>query len=353
MASNRDWGVASASLTQPPFAGPNDPSIVIFPDPIPQAVINEVHATLGATWNVDACILYKRTDTLYWFECIAHPTSPSTFGDLAIVRGAIQSTIGATGQIWSYSSILGGNRHRLGTDVLDLDIQIGDTSNAGIKITKNPFTIPAVVTIGAGIGGGTSGTINLEAGTGVGVINLTALGGTNVTGPHLIAPQSVGQEVEIQDIGGTPISVPRGSRSSNQSTGNSGAIGTTETAVITITNFVWRANRAYRVEFGPAITASLTTNVGQFRLRKTNATGTLWGDAAAFGPSGAPPNIAASGCFYVRRNTGSDLTATVVLTLQASSAGTVTQIGQAAAQRYLSIVDCGHTADFPFAFAVT
>lgn len=353
MGSNRDWGVDSATLTQPPFAGPGDPSIVIFPDPIPQAIRDEVHASLGATWEVDACILYRRTETLYWWEAIVHPTAPTSFGSIAIVRGLIDSATGATAQMWVYSSVIGGNRHRLGTDTLDLDIQIGDPANAGIAITKNPLTIPAVVTIGAGIGGATNGVVNIEAGTAAGTINLTADGGTTINGPATHVMQNATDDLNVTDFGGSAISMDRGQRGSTQSSSNSAAIGTTETAILTISSFVWRANRAYRVEFGYSHVTSLTTNVGWYRLRKTNAAGTLWGDNGAFGPSGAPPKIHAQGVFWVRRNTGSDLTATVVLTLVASSAGTVTQQGDATAQRHLRIKDAGDAADFPWAFAVT
>lgn len=351
-----DWNVRGSSLTQPPFAGDNDPSIVIFPDPIPQAVRDEVHSSIGATWEVIACVLYRRTSTLYWFEALARPSAPSSFGDLAIVRGAIDSSIGATGQIWSYSSIIGGNRHRYGTDPIDLDIRIGDPASCGITITKVPFTIPAHMTIGAGSGAG-DGTVDIISGdAGVGFINLTSGvngGGVVVTGAHLIAPPAIGREIEIQDVGGSAISVPRGQRGSSSSTSNSAAVGTTETVIVTISNFVWRANRAYRCEYGPSIVTSLTTNVGQFRIRKTNAAGTLWGNAGAHGPSGSSPPINAMGQFFVRRNTGSDLTATIVLTLQAQTSGTATQQGTADTPRYLTVVDVGHAADHPFAFAVT
>lgn len=181
--NNADWGVPSPTLFQP-FNGP--PDIVIFPFPIPVEIINAVHAALGATWSTIEAILYRKSTTQYWFDALAVPSSPTTFGDYAICRGAINSTTGIVSQIWSYSGAIGGTRHRLGTQALDLDIQIGDPANAGITITKNPLTIPSVVTIGAGIGGGTNGVINLEAGTGAGTINLTAPGNITAKSPFVV-----------------------------------------------------------------------------------------------------------------------------------------------------------------------
>lgn len=154
--NNADWGVPNSTLTQP-FTGP--PDIVIFPDPIPVAIVNAIHSALGATWSVIAAILYRKTTTQYWFDALAVPSAPTTFGDYAVCRGAINGATGIVSQIWSYSGIIGGTRHRLGTQSLDLDIQIGDPANAGITITKNPLTIPAAIAIGTGTGG----TIDLTA----------------------------------------------------------------------------------------------------------------------------------------------------------------------------------------------
>ena len=47
MASNRDWGVSSQSLTIPPFAGPTDPAIIIGPD-IPPELVTYYSGTLVA-----------------------------------------------------------------------------------------------------------------------------------------------------------------------------------------------------------------------------------------------------------------------------------------------------------------
>lgn len=145
----------------------------------------------------------------------------------------------------------------------------------------------------------------------------------------------------------------RGLLTSVSSTSNSSAIGTTETAVLTLSNVVFRARRAYAVRYGSQIICSLTTNVGIFRARKTNATGTLWGGSPAYGPSGAPPNIAAQGEFVIKRAADSDLTATIVLTLQASSSGTATHVGANPSARYMRIVDIGDDASYPEGFAIT
>jgi hypothetical protein len=43
-----EWGVRSQQLTQPPFAGPNDPATIIFPSPIPAELV-AFYAIEGST----------------------------------------------------------------------------------------------------------------------------------------------------------------------------------------------------------------------------------------------------------------------------------------------------------------
>jgi hypothetical protein len=136
------------------------------------------------------------------------------------------------------------------------------------------------------------------------------------------------------------------------STVSSAAVGA-ETVVLTMTNVLFPQGRAFCCDFGSMMTASLGTNVGEFRLRATNAGGTPYGDTGAFGPSAAAANIHAGGQFFLRRAFGSDFTVTVVLTLQASGGGTVTQVGTVFGPRFVLIRDIGAYSDYPNAVSVT
>src|SRR5574342_432033 len=168
------------------------------------------------------------------------------------------------------------------------------------------------------------------------------VGGTDPVGPTFDPARTTwwGEWMTLHGIAsGANYPLGRGFRPSVSSVANSAAIGTTETVSLS-NSFTFKDGRTYAVICGSQITASLSTNVGIFRIRKTNAAGTLWWAMGAFGPSGAPPNIN-SQCFaYLRRAAGAgDLTATVCLTLQASSSGTVTHIGSTTTPRYMHLRD--------------
>ena len=56
-------------------------------------------------------------------------------------------------------------------------------------------------------------------------------------------------------------------------TGNSAAIGATETAVLTTAVTTFRAGRAYRVKLAGRLACSVANSAPVLRIRKTNATG--------------------------------------------------------------------------------
>jgi hypothetical protein len=203
--------------------------------------------------------------------------------------------------------------------------------------------VPRTVAIGDFFGGRTDGTfLDINGVTGA-ALNPAASNYSSV---------NIGQNVDLS-LGN--ISAGRGIlTNANASSGsNSAAIGAAETAIVTLTNVLFPQNRAFVAEFGSMVTASLSTNTAHFLLRATNAGGTLYGDAGAFGPSGAAAPVAANGRLFLRRALGSDLTTTVVLTMVASGGGTVTQTAFAYSPRYMIIRDIGAYNDYPNAVPVT
>lgn len=190
---------------------------------------------------------------------------------------------------------------------------------------------------------------DIDTQRGTGAQTLVFIGSSGARDGVRTGALSLEDNVDLQLDG---LSQGRGLRAVASATSNSSAIGTTETAILTVSSFTWQAQRAYRVSFGNKITCSASTNVGTFRLRKTNATGAVLGDAGAYGPSPAAPDVAASSHFYVRRTLTTDLTATVVLTLQAS-AGTVTQTAASTQPRFVIIEDVGDAGDWTHAVAIS
>lgn len=140
-----------------------------------------------------------------------------------------------------------------------------------------------------------------------------------------------------------PPSVPQGIFS----TSNSSAINTTETVVLTATNVVFRAGVAYEAHVHCGLFGDAVGRLASVRLRKTNAAGADWGEYYRMetkGISGATA-VPGGGMLYLVRTAATDLTATVVVTLQAS-AGTVTMLASAATPRRLVIVPVGDATDF-------
>lgn len=141
--------------------------------------------------------------------------------------------------------------------------------------------------------------------------------------------------------------VPAGAPQGLPLTSPSSAIGTSETAVLTATSVVFRANVAYKASIHGGAFGDAAARLGSFRLRKTNAGGADWGEYYRIETKGisAATGVPTTGTVYLIRNAGTDLTADVVVTLQAS-AGTVTWHASAATPRRLVIEPCGDAADY-------
>jgi hypothetical protein len=137
------------------------------------------------------------------------------------------------------------------------------------------------------------------------------------------------------------------------STSPSSAIGTTITAVLTLTNCVFSAGRAYSVENIGGCFADVQGRYADFAVFKTSTAGTQYGAfyrTPQVGNNGKQTNC--YGKLYLRRSASTDLTTTIVLTVVAD-AGTVTHDAASTRPRALVVTDVGPASVFPSAFDVT
>lgn len=154
---------------------------------------------------------------------------------------------------------------------------------------------------------------------------------------------------KVQDVYlfGTPMA--RGVVNVVESAASSAAIGTSETVVMTLPSFTYRAGRAYEVSMKGGIVFSTVTTKGDFRVRKTSAAGLDLGEFFRFSTSatsGVDQACAPGPVFTVAP--GADVTATIVLTLVATT-GTVTHFAVPASPRRVIIRDIGDETLYPLA----
>jgi len=128
------------------------------------------------------------------------------------------------------------------------------------------------------------------------------------------------------------------------STVSSAAIGA-EAVVLTGNSITWAAGRAYEVINNPYATGDTASSSVVFRIRKTNLAGTDLHDSVVTNS----PNIGngTSGLLrrIIRNNTSADVTANIVLTMNAA-VGTAIDNGGALSVRYLETRDIGAAADY-------
>jgi len=132
----------------------------------------------------------------------------------------------------------------------------------------------------------------------------------------------------------------------------SAAIGTSTTAVLTLTNCLFQAGRAYSAENIGGVFGDVVGRLADFSLFKTSTAGTQYAAmyrAYAGGPGGQ------TSCYsrvYLRRSAGTDLTADLVLSVTANT-GTVTHDAASGRPRALIVRDVGTAANYSYAFDVT
>lgn len=133
----------------------------------------------------------------------------------------------------------------------------------------------------------------------------------------------------------------------------SSSIGTTVTAVLTLTSCVLTTGRAYSVENVGGVVADVDGRKADFSLFKTSAAGTQIGAfyrTTGIGAAGFQTNC--YGKVYIRNNTAANITFDLVLTVAANT-GTVQHYAAASYPRSLVVTDVGAATDWPLAFAVT
>jgi hypothetical protein len=132
----------------------------------------------------------------------------------------------------------------------------------------------------------------------------------------------------------------------------SSAIGTTTTAILTLTGCTFKAGRAYSIENIGGAFADVDGRYADFAVFKTSTAGTVYGAfyRTRCGAGGVQTNC--YGKIYVRRSAGSDLTTDIVLAVTAS-AGTVTHDASTNRPRALVVRDVGDATSYAWALAVT
>jgi hypothetical protein len=136
------------------------------------------------------------------------------------------------------------------------------------------------------------------------------------------------------------------------STSPSGAIGTTVTVVLTLTNCLFQAGRAYSIENIGGAYADAIDRFADFSVFKTNAAGTQYGAFYRTRCNIVGIQVNAYGKIYVVRSAGTDLTTDICLTV-AANAGTVVHYAAATFPRGLVVRDVGTAAAYAGVFAVT
>ena len=132
----------------------------------------------------------------------------------------------------------------------------------------------------------------------------------------------------------------------------SSSVGTTATAILTITSCVLKAGRAYSVENIGGVYGS-TANEADFQLWKTSTSGTQLGAFYRTPCSTIGIQRNCYGKVYMRRTTPSDLTFNLVLAVAASTGTVVHDAGATIRPRSLVVTDIGPAANWPQAIDVT
>ncbi|MEU7843957.1 hypothetical protein AB0B39_23690 [Micromonospora sp. NPDC049114] len=124
-------------------------------------------------------------------------------------------------------------------------------------------------------------------------------------------------------------------------------VGTTELVSLTVAGVTFKAGWAYEVQMRGGVYGTAASQA-LFRIRKTNAAGTDWGEygrVTCVGTS-AGTTAMANGSIVLVRSATTDLTADVALTVVASSGATVNVYANATSPRYLVVRPCGFAYEY-------
>jgi len=128
-------------------------------------------------------------------------------------------------------------------------------------------------------------------------------------------------QIKLVNDASFPVRWWSGSGSSSDVTG----IGSTETTVLTVSSFTYKANRAYRVEYFGGTSVTVSNNTPNFKVRKTNTSGQILSQIrVACLASATMHGFHASNVFTVG---GTDVTAAMVLTCTGSGSYNASVVG--------------------------
>ena len=304
MGSNRDWGVDQQFLIAPPFAGPDDPSVVIGltgADLPPELVAYYLAEPSGAATLIMVS-LYKKDSNEYTYDgLILIGTFP-----LRVFGGYDGVAVKETYRINNFGDMSYGFRSAIGTPSL---MQMYGTL---LAIREGDPSVPY-----------DRGWLTINQGT--------SFSGT-VDGRFTIDGRDQA----------------RGLKAWIASAANTAAVAA-EAIVLTSPAFTIRTGRAYMVSYAGRLASSIA-QIASTRVRLTNLAGAslIFAQYQRLGVESSHEDHTS----YFRRTAAGDLTFSVVVLTYQASAGTVTGIGAADGLRYLKVEDCGLAADFPTAIAV-
>lgn len=146
-----------------------------------------------------------------------------------------------------------------------------------------------------------------------------------------------------EDVDALLTKPPTGSASS---TTTQTTTSTSETVSLTISNMLFKSGWAYRASIRTAVYGT-TGALAFFRLRKTNASGTDYGELGRVACEGTVTGSAAmaNGSLILVRSAGTDLTTNVALTTSTNT-GTINLFASASSPRYLLIEPIGKASDY-------
>ena len=133
-------------------------------------------------------------------------------------------------------------------------------------------------------------------------------------------------------------------------TAASGAIGATETVILTLPSFTYKANVAYSMIVSGGVSVSVANNTPLFRFRKTNTSGQVF-------DQWREPVIAAATSQRLSYLTyfvvgAADVTAVIVLTATGSGAYNVTMQASATTPATLNVFRAGDASAYPNSVAL-
>ena len=133
---------------------------------------------------------------------------------------------------------------------------------------------------------------------------------------------------------------------------NTTTVTTTEAVAITTGSITFQNGRAYRISYKGLGSGTVNGDEGQFRVRKTNLSGTAWVDS--FGhylPNGNSMFDVQNICV---NNSGSDVTAALVGTYaRYQGTGSISVAASTNNVAYVLVEDMGLAANFPGATPIT